>query len=480
MKLKTRLMLVPALGTTLMLATVSASIALYGRFETAASEAQAEALEEQRALLRLGSQVTDQRVQLYRVMALMASLDEAQVRAARRTLAERLSGLVKDAGQLAQNGGAEHGKRLASLLQRLAKSADQAIDLATVDPNTGVAALQTVDKDQVLIDETIAAMSVALAAHQQGAMDALKSDGQRDKWTLLGLGVLCGVAAMAFSLAVQRRLLRGVLACARTAQAVAAGDLAVPEEAAGDDELDALRRDLRTMVLQTRATICTAREAADGVSTASGEVSAGNSDLSRRTEEAASHLQQTASAMTQLAEGVDRSAGAAHSGHDLAHDADDAARRGGEVVSQVVATMDEIGANSRRIADVIGIIDQIAFQTKHKRKELHRELMEHGEAENTRRASVVVTNPTHLAVAIAYEKDITPLPLVLAKGEDAQAFRIAAIARECGIPVMQDIPLARALMKNAAVNDYIPADLIEPVAQVLRAVRELKQREDSE
>lgn len=114
---------------------------------------------------------------------------------------------------------------------------------------------------------------------------------------------------------------------------------------------------------------------------------------------------------------------------------------------------------------------------KHKRRELHKEMLQRNEAENTRAASVVVTNPTHLAVALAYEPGVTPLPVVLAKGEDAQAFRIAAIARQCGIPVLQNIPLARALMADARLNEYIPSELVEPVAELLRLVNEMRNQE---
>ena len=115
---------------------------------------------------------------------------------------------------------------------------------------------------------------------------------------------------------------------------------------------------------------------------------------------------------------------------------------------------------------------------KHKRRELHRELLQGNELDRTRKASVVVTNPTHLAVAIAYEKEVTPLPVVVAMGEGLHAFRIAAIAREHGIPVLQNIPLARGLMATATLNEYIPSDLIEPVAQVLRLVLEMKETEE--
>ena len=109
------------------------------------------------------------------------------------------------------------------------------------------------------------------------------------------------------------------------------------------------------------------------------------------------------------------------------------------------------------------------------RKHLHQELMMSGMVEKTRKASVVVTNPTHFAVALYYDDDKTPLPIVLAKGADLIAKRMIEIAREEGIPVMQNIPLARALYANAQLDQYIPSDLLEPVAEVLRVVRQVAQ-----
>lgn len=116
-----------------------------------------------------------------------------------------------------------------------------------------------------------------------------------------------------------------------------------------------------------------------------------------------------------------------------------------------------------------------APEIKHKRKELHRELLEDGEVGSAAQASVVVTNPTHYAVAIAYRAELTPLPIVLAMGENAKAHRIVAVARAAGVPVMQNIPLARALVATAQLNQYIPSELIEPVAEVLRLVREMQE-----
>ena len=99
------------------------------------------------------------------------------------------------------------------------------------------------------------------------------------------------------------------------------------------------------------------------IQTASGEIASGSTDLSQRTEQTASSLQQTASAMAQLTGNVRQSADSAATANQLASSAVSAARRGGDVVKQVVANMDEISSSSKRIADIIGTIDGIAFQT---------------------------------------------------------------------------------------------------------------------
>lgn len=110
---------------------------------------------------------------------------------------------------------------------------------------------------------------------------------------------------------------------------------------------------------------------------------------------------------------------------------------------------------------------------KGKRKQLHQELMQGGAVESARKASVVVTNPTHLAIAIRYDDEAMPLPMVTGKGEGALAERMIAAARAAGVPVMQNIPLAHSLFREAEVDQYIPTDLIEPMAAVLRLVRQL-------
>lgn len=111
---------------------------------------------------------------------------------------------------------------------------------------------------------------------------------------------------------------------------------------------------------------------------------------------------------------------------------------------------------------------------KSKRKQLHQEMLAQNSLGNVRNAKVLVTNPTHYAIALDYEKDRTPLPVILAKGEGMLAQRMIEVAREEGIPIMRNVPLARSLYAEGTENSYIPKDLIGPVAEVLRWVQSLR------
>lgn len=110
---------------------------------------------------------------------------------------------------------------------------------------------------------------------------------------------------------------------------------------------------------------------------------------------------------------------------------------------------------------------------KNQRKQLHRELLNQNAVDNVRRAKVLVVNPTHFAVALDYDREKTPLPVILAKGEGNLALRMIEAAKEAGVPVMRNVPLARALYSEGTENGYIPRDLIGPVAEVLRWVQSL-------
>jgi methyl-accepting chemotaxis protein len=147
------------------------------------------------------------------------------------------------------------------------------------------------------------------------------------------------------------------------AHRIARGDLGSRAQVQGRDEPAQLMHALLAMQDELRRVVGQVRATADSVEVASTEVASGNQDLSQRTEQTAASLQQTAAAMQQLTGNVRHSAEAAGQADQFAASASAVARRGGEVVAQVVSTMEEISASSRRIADIIGVIDGIAFQT---------------------------------------------------------------------------------------------------------------------
>jgi len=172
----------------------------------------------------------------------------------------------------------------------------------------------------------------------------------------VGLAVACG-------LWIARSVTRPLQLAIGTAQRVAEGDFSQAIEVQGKDEMARLMETLRGMQNSLASVVSSVRGNAEGVATASVQISQGNNDLSQRTEQQASALEETAASMEQLGATVRQNADNAKQANQLAQGASTVAVQGGEVVSQVVDTMKGINESSRRIADIIGVIDGIAFQT---------------------------------------------------------------------------------------------------------------------
>ncbi len=180
---------------------------------------------------------------------------------------------------------------------------------------------------------------------------------------VLGVAMVIA-AALALGLLTSTMLRRlGSLRDAMQDIASGDGDLTRRIETTGHDELAQMSRAFNEFADKIEATLRRIRLTTDSVSTAASEIATGNQDLSGRTEQTAASLQQTASSMEQLTGAVQQTAVSAQTANGLAQQAAAAAGRGGEVVSQVVSTMDEINTSSKKIADIIGVIDGIAFQT---------------------------------------------------------------------------------------------------------------------
>lgn len=116
---------------------------------------------------------------------------------------------------------------------------------------------------------------------------------------------------------------------------------------------------------------------------------------------------------------------------------------------------------------------------KHKRRELHREVQSGSLAANVKKSTLVVRNPTHVAVCLYFREGETPLPQVLEVGHDHVALNIVALAEKAGIPVAENIGVARALAAQCPVGSYIPPELFEPVAHLLRIAMQLDYGQDA-
>ncbi|MFZ2298045.1 MAG: chemotaxis protein [Burkholderiales bacterium RIFCSPLOWO2_12_FULL_64_99] len=181
--------------------------------------------------------------------------------------------------------------------------------------------------------------------------------------TALALSLLCGAAlAWTLSNSILKQLGAEPQALGDAARRVAEGDLN-PVPGADQAPADSVLASLGAMRTSLASIVAQVRQASDSIDTGSAEIATGNADLSLRTEQQASSLQQTASSMMQMNSAVKSNADTARHATQLAASASAAATKGGQVVGQVVATMDDISASSKKIADIIGVIDGIAFQT---------------------------------------------------------------------------------------------------------------------
>jgi type III secretion protein U len=115
---------------------------------------------------------------------------------------------------------------------------------------------------------------------------------------------------------------------------------------------------------------------------------------------------------------------------------------------------------------------------KGRRRQLHQEWAQQNMLHSVRKSSVVVTNPTHVAVALLYESGETDLPVVVAKGEDHEAAMIRKAAEEAGVPILQNVALARGLNEKVEIDDYISSDFFQAVAEVLRWAEQVRSARD--
>ncbi len=231
------------------------------------------------------------------------------------------------------------------------------------DAATANKAMDGVKKPVRLLDKELAELNKLIDSNADEQVRQVEASGAKARVSVLIAMAVVVAGMVAFSLANRRSIVLPLGRALQGAERMTRHDLSQPLAAPGVDEVAHLMRGLDEMQRSLATVVGDVRGATDSIATASREVAAGSMDLSNRTEQAAANLQRTAGAMDTLTASVRHNAEAARQANGLARDAAGVAQQGGQAVGDVVATMERISASSKKIGDIISVIDGIAFQT---------------------------------------------------------------------------------------------------------------------
>jgi methyl-accepting chemotaxis protein len=243
--------------------------------------------------------------------------------------------------------------RADALKQRTAGNLEEAAKLTKEVFQPAMDTYQQSQRDFVKLQEQN--FDVTQADYAQRALNLVYLTGAM--MLLLVIGILAGAAWLI------RSIRQPLDAANDLAAKIAQGDLSMRIDTSRGDEFGELMKSLSSMNASLGTMVSLVRHSTDSIATASSEIAQGNNDLAQRTEQTSSSLQSTASSIDHLTQTVQLSTDNARQASSLVANASSVAERGGAVVRQVVSTMEEINDSSRKISDIIGVIDGIAFQT---------------------------------------------------------------------------------------------------------------------
>ncbi len=359
------LVTVAALTLALLGAALHTSSQL-GALEDAAHQAEIARFPQLQTMAQLQLEVTRLSLQLRHTMLSRT----AEERGATLQDIQRLKGLI---AQLLQSYG--QGLRTEPERQRFQAVLQAADAFGKVEQGNMalIEAGQMPEAFAYLVDQTIPARNVLLQAisgtvqyqeaQLQQELQLIKRNAHSARWIFGAVAVAVVAALLALALYIARTLRLRVRQLSEVAERIRDGDFTRAVRDERPDELSAVMQALQAMQEALGGIVHTVRSNAEAVATGSAEIASGNADLSQRTEQQASALEQTAATMDQLGSTVRNNADSAQQANQLALSASEVAQRGGGVVAEVVETMRGINESSRRIADIIGVIDGIAFQT---------------------------------------------------------------------------------------------------------------------
>jgi methyl-accepting chemotaxis protein len=288
-------------------------------------------------------------------------------RAAREAAAyKKQLAAAQDSFKKLSGGNAEQQKNVAAAGAKLAeyiKAADLAIELGSVDVNTGTAAMQTADQAFLEMAKILEAVVESERKMAEEIFDSTRAS-YRTAWvTMLLLAVTAIVVSLLAATVQSRSIVSRLRMAMGSAEALARGDLTHRVSGDSSDEVGQMLAALANSTEQLAKLVGTVRRITESVSGASGEIARGNQNLSERTEEQASSLEQTAASLEELTTTVRQNVDSARQATQLASAASGAAGKGGQVVGKVVETMDGITGSSKKISEITAVIDGIAFQT---------------------------------------------------------------------------------------------------------------------
>jgi methyl-accepting chemotaxis protein len=366
MKLITRILLAPLLAFIALMVVGGVSIySLHGQTRVM-NDLSSKHLEARRISNALRLEINQARAETYKLFSLVNVVDEARIKVERAALKQRFTEISQRLKELEPLSLAEDKAAIettAATIARYSKSADDAIDMASVDVNTGVASMMSAEDKFKEANEANLALSKRYADRANNAMDGAKKLVEQSTNVIIGVVIAAIFLAALLGWKTARGIVARVVLAGASARAMAGGNLGVKFAQEGKDEISHLMHDLEDMRQKFVTLIGSVQSGAGSVNLASGEIAQGNSDLSARTETQASSLQQTAASIEQLSSTVKQSAESARLASTLAQTASDVAQKGGGVVGEVVSTMADIQTSSKKISDIIGVIDGIAFQT---------------------------------------------------------------------------------------------------------------------
>ncbi|MFN9726994.1 methyl-accepting chemotaxis protein [Acidovorax sp.] len=246
---------------------------------------------------------------------------------------------------------------------KYANNAKQALDIKTGMLGNAASFMTTMDGHYNKLKAELDALVKEQTEQSAKAVAAGRAQSARNNTLILtGFGIALA-ATVLLSWLMYKMIVPPLMLASRVAAAVAEGDLSQRPSPESTDATGQVIEALGTVTSNLSRVVVDIRSMAELINNAAGEISAGNADLSRRTETQAANLEETAASMQELSAAVKNNAETAREANRMASSASAAAAAGGTVVGQVVDTMGEITASSRKISDIIGVIDGIAFQT---------------------------------------------------------------------------------------------------------------------